>query len=189
MPRRPLEQPSKPRAWTRDQTRQHKLAIAQLWFAGESDPRAIARQIERAIGEHISVGRAARLLNEVRNEQLALDVETLRAKKLQQVKRLHRDANAARAAGKMNVVVQIERLLADITGTLAPLQLDVAVTRQVDVLREVMGGMDDDELAALVEEEREAEEARRRLLAERSAIPVEAEAVVDEPADAAERGG
>lgn len=88
---------------------------------------------------------------EVLDELLALDREALPLLKQKQVQRLHGHISKAEKAQSWNAVASLERLLAQVQGTLEPLQVNVHVDAQVrDAVAGVLGSMSAAQLDALL---------------------------------------
>lgn len=190
MPRRPFrttpryENPDpnvrERRSFSPAEVRQQRFMIGQLWINGVGDPRRIADLLERSpaqggLGYRLGKMRVEKLLADVKATLLAQDNATLAENKFRQRERLLRDANNARADKKWSAAIAAEKLISEIDGTLAPLQVNVDMRVQ-GAIATVLAELSPEDLDDLVEEQRAIENKARAY----DALPakvIEAEAV------------
>lgn len=184
MPRKPIPKPpqypstvhARARTYTSAEARQQRQLVEQLWVQGIDSPRRIADTISQIVGYKMPRTRVVTLLERVRDEQAQLDVSTLAERKRRQVQRLLDDARKARAEKKWSAVASIEKLIADIDGTMAPIQVQHD-HRVQHAITNVLSELTPEDFAALVEEQR-AIDAKAKAFDELTPTSVE---VVAEP--------
>jgi hypothetical protein len=146
----PHTNPRKPPTLSRLEHAERKKLMHQL-VLNHVPFDSITQTFRNRYQTSVSVAAIRRLKDLVERELIDMDRELIPLLKQKQVSRLHEHIIKAKAANSWNAVVSAERLLAQIQGTLVPLQINVNVEATVrESVAHVLGGFSKAQLMALL---------------------------------------